>query len=91
MTAEVDERRMALALSLAENGLYSATPNPRVGCVVFRGGEVVGRGWHRAAGEAHAEVVALSQAGANARREARCMFRWSRARMSAGRRRASTR
>ena len=66
MTAEVDERRMALALSLAENGLYSATPNPRVGCVVFRGGEVVGRGWHRAAGEAHAEVVALSQAGERA-------------------------
>ena len=59
----VDSRRMALALGLAENGLYSAAPNPRVGCVVFRNDRLVGRGWHRAAGEPHAEIAALNQAG----------------------------
>ena len=65
--AETDSRRMALALALAENGLYSAAPNPRVGCVVFRNGEIVGRGWHRAAGQPHAEILALAQAGEKAR------------------------
>ena len=61
---EADSRRMALALALAENGLYSAAPNPRVGCVILKNGQVVGRGWHRAAGEPHAESAALAQAGA---------------------------
>ena len=60
---DIDSRRMALALDLAENGLYSASPNPRVGCAIFRNGKVAGLGWHRAAGEAHAEVMALAQAG----------------------------
>jgi diaminohydroxyphosphoribosylaminopyrimidine deaminase/5-amino-6-(5-phosphoribosylamino)uracil reductase len=46
--------------------MYSCTPNPRVGCILVRGGEVLGRGWHIRAGEGHAEVNALSNAGADA-------------------------
>ena len=55
---------MARALRLAERGLYTTTPNPRVGCVLVKDGRVVGEGWHERAGEAHAEVVALRAAGA---------------------------
>ena len=55
------------ALALARRGLFTAHPNPRVGCVLVRGGEIVGEGWHRAAGEAHAEAAALADAGARAR------------------------
>jgi diaminohydroxyphosphoribosylaminopyrimidine deaminase/5-amino-6-(5-phosphoribosylamino)uracil reductase len=51
---------MRRALALAEKGLYTTTPNPRVGCVVVRGGQVVGEGWHEKAGGPHAEVVALN-------------------------------
>lgn len=58
---------MAEALRLAERGLWTADPNPRVGCVLVRGKEVVGRGWHRRAGEAHAEALALASAGVRAR------------------------
>ncbi len=58
---------MAQALALAENGLYTTTPNPRVGCVIVQGGQVIGEGWHRRAGEAHAEVVALADAKARGR------------------------
>ena len=61
-----DHRFMARALQLAEKGLTTARPNPRVGCVLVHGGEVVGEGWHRAAGEAHAEVNAIEAAGENA-------------------------
>jgi len=61
-----DHRFMAEALKLAQQGLYSATPNPRVGCVLVQAGQIVGRGWHRTAGEAHAEVVALKDAGGQA-------------------------
>ena len=43
--------------------MYSAHPNPRVGCVILKDGDVVGEGWHRKTGEAHAEIVALGQAG----------------------------
>jgi diaminohydroxyphosphoribosylaminopyrimidine deaminase / 5-amino-6-(5-phosphoribosylamino)uracil reductase len=53
---------MARALVLAERGLYTTTPNPRVGCVIVRGGAVLGEGWHQRAGEAHAEVAALADA-----------------------------
>ena len=59
---------MARALRLAERGLYTTTPNPRVGCVLVRDGRIVGEGWHERAGEAHAEVTALNAAGANGRR-----------------------
>ncbi|MGB0135016.1 bifunctional diaminohydroxyphosphoribosylaminopyrimidine deaminase/5-amino-6-(5-phosphoribosylamino)uracil reductase RibD [Dokdonella sp.] len=58
---------MASALRLAERGLCSTQPNPRVGCVIARGEEVLGRGWHRRAGEAHAEVFALDEAGERSR------------------------
>ncbi|MHB8668235.1 MAG: bifunctional diaminohydroxyphosphoribosylaminopyrimidine deaminase/5-amino-6-(5-phosphoribosylamino)uracil reductase RibD, partial [Burkholderiales bacterium] len=52
-----DQRHMAEALRLAENGLFTATPNPRVGCVIVRDGETVGSGWHEKAGGPHAEAV----------------------------------
>jgi diaminohydroxyphosphoribosylaminopyrimidine deaminase/5-amino-6-(5-phosphoribosylamino)uracil reductase len=54
---------MRRALALAERGRYSVSPNPMVGCVIARGGEVIAEGWHERAGEAHAEVVALRKAG----------------------------
>ncbi len=62
-----DHEYMARALRLARRGLYSAHPNPRVGCVLVKDGRVVGEGWHRKTGEAHAEVVALRQAGPEAK------------------------
>ncbi|ANF59732.1 bifunctional diaminohydroxyphosphoribosylaminopyrimidine deaminase/5-amino-6-(5-phosphoribosylamino)uracil reductase RibD [Halotalea alkalilenta] len=62
-----DEHFMARALQLAELGLYTTAPNPRVGCVLVRDGEIVGEGWHRRAGEAHAEILALEDAGSRAR------------------------
>lgn len=65
--AHADNEFMARALRLAERGLYSTTPNPRVGCVIVRDGRVVGEGWHARAGEAHAEIHALRVAGAAAR------------------------
>ncbi|OHC13182.1 MAG: riboflavin biosynthesis protein RibD, partial [Pseudomonadales bacterium GWC1_66_9] len=58
---------MARGLELARRGLYSTHPNPRVGCVIVAGGAVVGEGWHVRAGEPHAEVHALRQAGERAR------------------------
>ena len=61
-----DYRCMARALTLAQHGLYSADPNPRVGCVLVRDGQIVGEGWHERAGEAHAEVQALQAAGERA-------------------------
>src|SRR5260221_10527425 len=57
---------MARALELAERGLYTTDPNPRVGCVLVRDGEVVGEGWHARAGEPHAEVMALRTAAGRA-------------------------
>jgi diaminohydroxyphosphoribosylaminopyrimidine deaminase/5-amino-6-(5-phosphoribosylamino)uracil reductase len=57
---------MARALRLAERGLHTTSPNPRVGCVVFRDGAVVGEGWHERAGEPHAEIHALRAAGLSA-------------------------
>jgi len=62
-----DHRHMARALQLAALGLDTTTPNPRVGCVIVRAGTVVAEGWHRRAGEPHAEALALQAAGANAR------------------------
>ncbi len=62
-----DHHWMTRALRLAEQGLTSTTPNPRVGCVLVRDGRIVGEGWHQRAGEAHAEIHALRQAGERAR------------------------
>jgi diaminohydroxyphosphoribosylaminopyrimidine deaminase/5-amino-6-(5-phosphoribosylamino)uracil reductase len=69
MTAsEADYRFMALALELAERGVCGTDPNPNVGCVlVNEAGEIVAQGWHRRAGEAHAEIAALAEAGEHAR------------------------
>ncbi len=57
---------MSRALELAERGLYTTTPNPRVGCVIAREGKIVGEGWHERAGGPHAEVVALERAASAA-------------------------
>jgi len=54
---------MARALQLAERGLFTTDPNPRVGCVIVKDDIIVGEGWHEQAGEAHAEVNALADAG----------------------------
>ncbi len=62
-----DSQWMAQALRLAERGLYTTSPNPRVGCVLVNQGKVVGEGWHERAGEPHAEVHALRAAGKQAR------------------------
>lgn len=67
MYSAADSEFMAYALRLAEQGLYSTSPNPRVGCVLVRDGQVVGTGWHQRAGEPHAEVYALREAGGAAR------------------------
>lgn len=63
MISEEDARFMGRALRLAERGLYTTDPNPRVGCVLARNGQILGEAWHRRAGEAHAEPLALAQAG----------------------------
>ncbi|MBK5939371.1 riboflavin biosynthesis protein RibD [Halochromatium roseum] len=58
---------MARAVRLAERGLYTTDPNPRVGCVLAKQGQIVGEGWHRRAGEPHAERLAIDAAGKAAR------------------------
>jgi diaminohydroxyphosphoribosylaminopyrimidine deaminase/5-amino-6-(5-phosphoribosylamino)uracil reductase len=63
MFSSDDHAYMSLALQLAEKGLYSTSPNPRVGCVIVRDGQVVGSGWHVYAGQPHAEINALNAAG----------------------------
>lgn len=63
MFSAADHEFMARALRLAERGLLTTTPNPRVGCVLVKDGSVVGEGWHLKAGEPHAEVHALRAAG----------------------------
>jgi diaminohydroxyphosphoribosylaminopyrimidine deaminase/5-amino-6-(5-phosphoribosylamino)uracil reductase len=62
-----DEHYMDEAFALAERGRGSTHPNPLVGAVLVRDGEVVGRGWHAAPGEPHAEAMALTEAGERAR------------------------
>jgi diaminohydroxyphosphoribosylaminopyrimidine deaminase/5-amino-6-(5-phosphoribosylamino)uracil reductase len=54
---------MARALQLAARGLYTTSPNPRVGCVIVKDGKIIGKGWHQKAGEPHAEIHALMEAG----------------------------
>jgi diaminohydroxyphosphoribosylaminopyrimidine deaminase/5-amino-6-(5-phosphoribosylamino)uracil reductase len=65
--APFDERMMRRAIELALLGRYSNHPNPRVGCVLTQGERIVGEGWHRKWGEAHAEARALAAAGDGAR------------------------
>ena len=63
----VDGRHMARALQLAERGLWTTDPNPRVGCVIADGEHVIAEGWHARAGEAHAERAALAAARSDVR------------------------
>ncbi|HET7687664.1 MAG TPA: bifunctional diaminohydroxyphosphoribosylaminopyrimidine deaminase/5-amino-6-(5-phosphoribosylamino)uracil reductase RibD [Candidatus Macondimonas sp.] len=67
MTPVDDARYMARALRLAERGVATTQPNPRVGCVLVADGQIVGEGWHMQAGAPHAEIYALQQAGPRAR------------------------
>ena len=62
-----DAAFMQLAIDLAKQGEFTTTPNPSVGCVLVKDGEVVGKGFHAKAGEPHAEVMALREAGEKAR------------------------
>jgi diaminohydroxyphosphoribosylaminopyrimidine deaminase/5-amino-6-(5-phosphoribosylamino)uracil reductase len=62
-----DREYMAMAIQLAARGTYSTQPNPRVGCVIVKDNAVIGRGWHQLAGEPHAEIHALREAGESAR------------------------
>ena len=64
---DTDHFYMARAIQLAEKGLYSTQPNPRVGCVIVRDGQIVGEGYHRKAGGPHAEIYALRQAAEKAK------------------------
>lgn len=63
MRGNQDQKFMRLALRLAERGRGRVEPNPMVGCAVVRGGQVIGRGWHREFGGPHAEVLAIADAG----------------------------
>ncbi|MBI5968956.1 MAG: bifunctional diaminohydroxyphosphoribosylaminopyrimidine deaminase/5-amino-6-(5-phosphoribosylamino)uracil reductase RibD [Deltaproteobacteria bacterium] len=63
----IDDKYMRLALRLAKKGMGRTSPNPLVGAVVVQGRNILGRGYHRRAGEAHAEILALRQAGKKAR------------------------
>lgn len=65
MRDEIDLHMMRRALGLAERGMFTTTPNPRVGCVIARNGQILGEGWTQPAGQAHAEVQAV-QAARNA-------------------------
>ena len=62
-SSQQDTVYMAEAIQLAWQGLYTTEPNPRVGCVLVKDGKIVGRGWHQKAGEGHAEVNAIRDAG----------------------------
>lgn len=62
----MDEKYMDLALELAEKGRGYVNPNPMVGAVVIKDGEIVGKGWHKFYGGPHAEVYALDEAGEKA-------------------------
>jgi diaminohydroxyphosphoribosylaminopyrimidine deaminase/5-amino-6-(5-phosphoribosylamino)uracil reductase len=61
MSTPVDEVFMAQALKLAQKGIYTTDPNPRVGCVIVRDDQVIAEGWHQFSGQRHAEIMALEQ------------------------------
>src|SRR5450759_3948337 len=63
----LDEKYMRMALRLAEKAKGRTSPNPMVGAVVVKGGKVISRGYHRKAGEPHAEAIALKKAGTAAK------------------------
>ena len=65
--SSADVEIMTRAIRLARKGLYTTHPNPRVGCVLVKEGEIVGEGWHERAGEPHAEINAIRDAGEKAR------------------------
>ena len=67
MRIRLDEKWMGMAVELAKRAGNSTRPNPRVGAIVVKGGRIVGEGFHRKAGEAHAEVEALRKAGVKAK------------------------
>ncbi|MGL4206579.1 MAG: bifunctional diaminohydroxyphosphoribosylaminopyrimidine deaminase/5-amino-6-(5-phosphoribosylamino)uracil reductase RibD [Aeromonadaceae bacterium] len=67
MFSTLDHEYMGRALTLAALGRFTTHPNPNVGCVLVKEGRIVGEGWHRKAGEPHAEVHALRAAGEQAR------------------------
>ncbi|MDP5188776.1 bifunctional diaminohydroxyphosphoribosylaminopyrimidine deaminase/5-amino-6-(5-phosphoribosylamino)uracil reductase RibD [Rheinheimera baltica] len=67
MFSAADTGFMALALQLAELGRYTTSPNPNVGALIVKNGQIVGRGYHKQAGGPHAEVFALQEAGSDAR------------------------
>lgn len=65
--SSADVEYMACAIRLARKGMYTTHPNPRVGCVLVKDGNIVGEGWHERAGDPHAEVNAIKVAGENAK------------------------
>ena len=65
MSHNADRLFLRAAVDLAERGLYTCAPNPRVGCLIVRDGRTLGRGWHVRTGEAHAEVRALADAASD--------------------------
>ncbi len=67
MRIRLDEKWMGMSVELAKRAGNSTRPNPRVGAIVVKGGRILGEGFHRKAGEAHAEVEALRKAGAKAK------------------------
>lgn len=67
LISQHDEALLRRALSLAERGLYTADPNPRVGCIIARGEQILAEGWHERTGGPHAEAHALQIAGERAR------------------------
>ena len=68
MFSAEDHRYMSRALQLAEQGRFTTSPNPNVGCVIVAAGQIVGEGFHLRAGEPHAEVHALRLAGGPSQR-----------------------
>jgi diaminohydroxyphosphoribosylaminopyrimidine deaminase / 5-amino-6-(5-phosphoribosylamino)uracil reductase len=62
-----DQSFLARAFTLARRGIYTTDPNPRVGCVIARDGEILGEGFHQSAGDDHAEVIAIENASGDVR------------------------